>query len=138
MGVLKTHIAAIALAILCAPPTHALSDGIPNAPREQAQFFASCLGRFSAAREHAWLMGGEDRQAEVGFSMFEDLLEAVSFDAQSLGISGQELLANRIEAKMAQARLMQAATFQQDPKRRRISARLADNHLLACKTLVIG
>ncbi|WP_299924005.1 hypothetical protein [uncultured Pelagimonas sp.] len=134
MSVLKIFTATIFLAASTALPTFAM----PDAPREQAQFFASCLGRYSAAREHAWLMGGEDQQAEAGFSMFEDLLDAVAPDAQAAGLSGRQLLAQRIDAKMAQARLMQAATFQRDDRRRQISARLANNHLLACKTLVIG
>ncbi len=134
MSDLKTIAATVFLAVSTAFPVCAM----PDAPSEQAEFFASCLGRFSAAREHAWLMGGQDSQAETAFSMFSDLLDAVSVDAQAAGITGPQLLAHRIQSKMAQARLMQAATFQQDERHRRISARLANNHLLACQTLVIG
>lgn len=135
MGVLKTHITACATAlVLITGPAVA----IPDAAKEQAQIFASCLGRYSAAREHAWLMGGEDVQAQAAFDLFQDLLDAVAYDAMSEGLTGKRLLAKRIEAKMAQAQLMQAATFQTDPHRRLNSGRMARHHLAACKTLVLG
>lgn len=135
MGSLKTLLATMSTVFLLAAPA---ALAIPDAAKEQAQLFASCLGRYSAAREHAWLMGGEDAQAEAGFDMFQDLFEAVSYDAISAGLNGKRLLAQRIEAKMAQAQLMQAATFQTDPQRRLNSGRMARHHLAACKSLVLG
>ncbi|SMX27836.1 hypothetical protein TRP8649_01946 [Pelagimonas phthalicica] len=134
MGDLKTILGSLTLALLSSLPAHAM----PDAPRDQAQFFATCLGRFSATREHAWLMGGEDHQAEAGYSLFQDLLSAVIDDARQSGLSGKTVLANRIEAKMAHARLLQAATFQQDERRRHMSQRLADQHLMTCQIMVLS
>ena len=111
---------------------------MPNAPGERAEFFASCLGRLSATREHAWLMGGADHQTEAAYSIFEDLLEAVIDDARATGLTGPALLSRRINAKMAQAQLLQAATFVENERQSRNSARLAEHYLLACQSLVIG
>ncbi|WP_168797940.1 hypothetical protein [Pacificoceanicola onchidii] len=111
---------------------------MPSGVREQAEHFASCLGRFSAAMEHEWLMGRDGADALESRRLFESLLEAVQPDARAEGLSGSDILHLRIEAKFAQARLMQLAAFSDDDRRAR-HARLRATHLLGnCQSLVFG
>ena len=135
MGGLRTHILG-ALMALTLPLTGAAA--LPADPVEQARVFASCLGRFSAEMEHDWLMGGDGEAARKERRLFESLLDAVLPDASRGGLGGARLLHMRIEAKHAQARLLQAAQFQDDPRRAERAGRVALRHVSQCRALVLG
>lgn len=132
MGVLKTFFLGLVLS---------LATGLGAQPlgvREQAQSFASCLGRYSAALEHEWLMGRDGANAQERRRLFESLLEAVSPDARTAGLSGAEILHIRIEAKFAQARLLQLAAFSDDERRARYAHGQAVMLLGSCQALVFS
>lgn len=131
MGALKTFLAAFGLWGACAAPLAALTD----VPRERAQVFATCLGRASAEMEHRWLMGGGAKTEQDRRALFEMLLDTV---APRAGIPGPELLDMRIRAKMAQAHLLQIATFHTDPDRKRRAGAAARRALRPCAALVLS
>lgn len=97
--------------------------------------FASCLGRWSAEREHVWLMGSTDSAAQDRFELFKTLLEAI---APHAAVEGPVLLDRRITAKMAQQALLTTATFHSDDSLRIRAARQAQRQLAVCDMLVIG
>lgn len=132
MGALKTSVLSLMLSFGTS------LAALPLDVREQAQSFASCLGRYSAQMEHEWLMGRDGADASERRRLFESLLDAIQMDAQDAGLNGSDILHIRIEAKFAQARLLQLATFSDDT-RRAGQARLRAHALLGnCQALVFG
>ena len=125
MGGMKTLVVGCLASVLLAPAAGAAID-LPRA-------FAECAGRFSASMEHAWLMQdpGADR-FERDRAAFVDLLDAVG------GASGRQALAQRIDAKAAQARLLQEASFGTDSERAAWALRRADEQLATCRLLLLG
>ncbi|MFZ7089539.1 hypothetical protein [Primorskyibacter sp. 2E233] len=105
---------------------------------EQIRFFATCLGRVSATMEHEWLMGRSGDQAQGQRKLFESLVEAVLPDARRAGLTSAQVLNMRIEAKFAQARLLQTATFQTDERRKRYAARIAEREIGTCNSMLLG
>ena len=96
--------------------------------------FAACAGRLSAEIEHAWILGdSETANYENQRRAFVSLAEATIPDQGS-----RALLNHRIEAKLAQARLLTVATFQTDPKRAKFAERMASTHINACRMLLLG
>lgn len=95
--------------------------------------FAACAGRFSAELEHARLMGGGEDARHLGRR--EAFVELV--DATAEPDAGRALLSHRIDAKHAQARLLQAGTFQQDKRRAQYAMRTAAAHLRQCDALLL-
>lgn len=72
--------------------------------------FASCTGRLSAQLEHEWLLAtNEDSMTEEHRQAMLDLLQATMGDAD-----GRQVLAWRIDAKVAHASLLTRATFKDD------------------------
>lgn len=134
MGALKTFSGACLAALLAAPPALAMPDRL----QDRAVLFATCAGRYSAAMEHAWLMGGDDRPAIAARGLFDDLLDAIRPDVIGDGLSGPELLHTRITAKFAQARLLQLAAFHTDPATRSGAKAAARRAVSLCETLVFA
>lgn len=131
MGIMKTIMTVFALCTGLATPAVALTEG----PRERAQVFATCLGRASAEMEHRWLMGGGAEAEQRRRALFEDLLTAI---APASGLPGRDILDLRIRAKMAQAQLLQIATFHTDPDRKQRATAAARNAMRPCDLLVIS
>lgn len=139
MGSLKTYVIALVMGFIAAADADAQTlVALPSEPTEQARVFAGCAGRYSALREHAWLMSGQDPQAEANFALFEDLLDAVRHDAFASGLSGRELLDARLTAKMAQARLLTLSTFDLDADRARRARAMARQSLRVCEAAIFG
>ena len=128
---LKTFIALFAFLSGLATPVAALTD----LPSERTQVFAVCLGRASAEMEHRWLMGGGAEAEQDRRAMFELLLDTV---APRSGLAGRDILDMRIRAKMAQAHLLQVATFHTDPERQRRAAAAARQAMRPCAALLLG
>ncbi len=96
--------------------------------------FAACAGRFSAELEHSRLMGGaEDVDYQGSRQAFVALAEAASSPE-----AGRKLLSRRIDAKIAQARLLQAATFQDDERRANYAKQTAAAYIRSCRNLLLG
>lgn len=131
MGDLKTILLCLAVWVPVASPLAAMSEG----PEDRAQVFATCLGRYSAEMEHDWLVGQDAAAAESRRTLFEMLLDTV---AARSGFTGPVILDMRIRAKMAQARLLQVATFHTDPDHRQRAAAAARVAIRPCEALIIA
>lgn len=90
--------------------------------------FAACAGRFSAELEHAWLMN-DDRTDQIAHrrAQFIDLLNATVPDDQR-----RHALHLRIDAKMAHAQLLTAASFSRDADRSKWAVRRARAEIDYC------
>lgn len=125
MGGMKTLAVGYLALMLLASAAGAAVD-LPRA-------FAECAGRFSASMEHAWLMQDPDAAAfERDRAAFAGLLDAVGAP------QGQQVLALRIDAKAAQARLLQEARFGTDSDRAAWALRRAEEQLATCRLLLLG
>lgn len=128
MSGVKTLIGSLALAVSSSlPPAQAMSG-------DPTQVFATCTGRLSAMMEHQWMFDGPgsettkaQRAAMIG------LLDAVMPPG-----AGREVLARRIDAKMAQAALLTRATFNPDPEDAGRALRLARVRVAECTGLLLS
>ncbi|WP_375173579.1 hypothetical protein [Pseudooceanicola sp.] len=102
---------------LVAPATGtAASDEISN----PLMVFAACAGRLSAEMEHKWLVAENPDEVTRQRAAMIDLVDAIRPPER-----GREVLARRIEAKFAQAALLQRALFSTDEAEARQAATLA-------------
>ena len=131
MGGLKTYRWALAVFFLWS----GAAESLPQSERERARMFASCAGRMSALMEFQWMFDGpaseRTRDVRAGFIA---LLQA------SLGpdVSGREALNWRIEAKMAQARLLTLTKFGTDARQVRQAQRASHLYLAECEGMLLG
>ncbi|MBY5932615.1 hypothetical protein KUV51_06350 [Tateyamaria omphalii] len=99
-----------------------------------AYTFAECTGRFSAEMEHAWLMndpGASDHETDrASFALLTSATMAPG--------EGRSILNHRIEVKLAHAALLQQASFGTTPKRAHSAQQVAQRHIAACRTLLLG
>jgi hypothetical protein len=102
---LQTLSRALALTLALSPPAAAWAQ--THATQDQLHFFATCTGRLSALMEHQWMFDGpaSDRTKDRRDAMLS-LVEAVARPDDS-----RRVLLWRVEAKHAQAALLQLATF---------------------------
>lgn len=95
--------------------------------------FAECVGRFSAEREHAWLVGDPDAALyEDQHRVFLSLLDATLPRDRA-----RDALAHRVEVKMAHASLLQRATFSQHPEQVTRARQLAASYRKTCQHLLL-
>lgn len=95
--------------------------------------FASCTGRLSALMEHQWLMGHADAdKTQAWRNTMASLLDAI----QPQG-AGRMVLSLRIEAKMAQASLLQRAVFNDDPADAARAQQQSEVAIATCASLII-
>ena len=125
MGVLKT----LGLALLVA-----LSAGPLKADVPLRDHVATCVGRLSAQMEHYWLIHDQaaDR-VEADRAGLIDILQALTTRD-----TAPDILANRINAKVAHAALLTRASFSMDAKVSHWASRQAEAHLSACDGLVLA
>lgn len=130
MSGLKTF--TLSLCTLCCLASTAL--GLPNEPAERLKIFADCAGRFSALEEHQRLFDGplSERTAQQ-IRYFDDIIAALLPDA---ALPGRKVLAWRIDAKMAQASLLQQATFGTTAPRKARADSLSSQYLQGCSGLL--
>ena len=100
----------------------------PAADDPLVSSFAACAGRFSAELEHTWLMN-DDHTDQIAHrrAQFIDLLEATVPDDQR-----RHALHLRIDAKVAHASLLTAASFSRDPDRSRWAGQRAKSEIDYC------
>ncbi|GGE31910.1 hypothetical protein GCM10011360_19850 [Primorskyibacter flagellatus] len=125
------HMRAFLVALGLAAP--ATGTAAPGEPGDTVALFATCAGRYSAEMEHRWLIGHDATEITRHRRAMIDLVDAVRTPDQ-----GPRVLAWRVEAKVAQAMLLQRADFNTDPAdagRARDLARLA---LSQCGALIVG
>lgn len=105
-----------------------------NAADEIAYSFAECAGRFSAEMEHAWLLNDPAASAiERDRSTFVSLTRATHAPG-----AGRAILSHRIEVKLAHAALLQRASFATHQDIAQSARRTANQHLAACRALLLG
>ena len=103
------------------------------------QTFATCAGRLSATVEFQWIFGGSAAEpAERSVNGFDLLIEAVIGSRETAGSVGRDLLNWRIDAKIAQSRLLNQSAFGQDPRLRRHAARAAKRYQQECEQLLLN
>ncbi len=131
MGDARAYLWAFLVLVL----TAGSADALPDSDRAQVRVFASCAGRLSALMEFQWMFdGAASERTENVRSGFEALLEA----SLGRGVSGSEALNWRIEAKMAQARLLSLGTFGTDARVARQAARASALYLGECEGMLLG
>ena len=106
-----------------APPLCAATDALP--------LFATCTGRFSALIEHQWLTGEASDSTAADRAAMLALLEAVTGADQRT-----EAMALRVEAKLAEAALLEQASF--GPVANRLWARARAQTLVEeCRSMLL-
>jgi len=100
--------------------------------------FSACAGRYSAEMERHWLHGRPGTEAEARRAQFVTLIEALFPSAIDGGLAPHQALSWRIDAKMAQATLLQSAEFATDPAMRTPAAHLAARYITACRQLLLS
>lgn len=112
-----------ALAVVIWLVVPATGVAAPGEISDPAMVFSACAGRLSAEMEHRWLTGRDPTEVTRQRATMIELV-----DATRMPDHGPLLMARRIEAKVAQAALLQRAMFSRDPdvvKQAMIHARAA-------------
>ncbi|MEO9896087.1 MAG: hypothetical protein ABJD13_06065 [Paracoccaceae bacterium] len=112
------------------------SAGVASQARaaDTLSLFAQCAGRFSAEMEFAWLMGNQDSETPKRLrSHFVDMIDAVLMPDD-----GPNVLARRIEAKVAHTALLSRAQFSQNPTEMRVAAQTAERDVAFCRAMLTG
>jgi len=135
MGALRTIIGAVFASLCLATPGFCFS----LSPQDRLQVFAVCAGRLSALEEQQRMFDGPaSERTAAQIRDFEALIEALLPFAVQEGLNGRSVLHWRVDAKMAQAMLLQAAVFGTDPNRADMAQQRADSLLVSCKSLLLG
>ena len=96
--------------------------------------FAVCAGRLSALMEDQWMFDGpaSDQTAK-------DLAAVVSLiDASMAQGDGRQVMAWRIDAKVAQRGLLHQARFAQDPRLAETAAARAEALAATCRAMILS
>jgi hypothetical protein len=130
MGTLREHLRTTLLgtALLIQPaPSFTLTD-------DPVRIFATCAGRMSAVMEHQWLTDGPgSEETKLLRDAHLALLEATA-SPEMTGLA----LNWRIDAKVAQANLLNLASFGPHPTARRLAHLQAERLTEACTALLLG
>lgn len=130
MSGLKTIIAIMIASI----GTQAAAENLDVSFAPDVRFFAACAGRLSAQLEHEWLL--QDARSEdtaAARATLLDILEALMRADQ-----GRQVLAWRVDAKMAHAALLTRATFGEDAQDADWALRTAETQLAQCTGLLLS
>lgn len=125
MSIVRTISCAL-LGIVPALPAFAVDDPL--------HLFADCAGRLSAQMEHQWLLS--DPASERTGAQRAAMLSLV--DAAMSPEQGRDVLAWRIEAKLAHAVLLTRATFNEDAEDAAWALQRAENRLATCTGLLLS
>ena len=96
--------------------------------------FATCTGRLSALMEHQWLLSdpaADATQARRG------QMEQLLFSVMDPG-TGERVLARRIDAKYAMARLLMRVDFNRDAQDAARAASFVEVQMAACDSLLLS
>ncbi|WP_106606631.1 hypothetical protein [Shimia abyssi] len=133
MGSLKTILQSIIIALAMSSAGNPAFARAPE-PQDPLKFFAACAGRLSAEMEFQWMFDGDAADAFAAErAAVLDILEAMMSDDQ-----GRDVLNWRVEAKMAQAALLTRATFTNDARAARHSAKLALYNVESCRAMLLS
>jgi hypothetical protein len=107
---------------------------VPVAADPLLRAFAVCAGRLSAVMEDQWMFDGpgSERTAEE-LSAMVSLIEA----SMPQG-AGRQVMAWRIDAKVAQRGLLHQARFAQDTRLAKTAAARADALAAECRAMILS
>jgi hypothetical protein len=106
----------------------------PGAADPLLREFAVCAGRLSAVMEDQWMfdgLGSEKTAVELGAVV--SLIEASIVPGE-----GRQVMAWRIDAKVAQRGLLHQARFAQDPKLAETAAARAEALAASCRAMILS
>ncbi|QPM89236.1 hypothetical protein [Pseudooceanicola algae] len=122
--------AGLALALVLTPLFPRSGSSAPV--EEIVRLFASCAGRLSAEMEHQWLFSDPASGATaIRRNQMIDLLDAVAPEG-----ADSRVRALRLEAKVAQARLLRRAAFSWDAVEAARATRVSARFLARCNALL--
>jgi hypothetical protein len=106
----------------------------PGAADPLLREFAVCAGRLSAVMEDQWMFDGPASERTA-----EELTAVVSLiDASMPQGAGRQVMAWRIDAKVAQRGLLHQARFAQDPRLAEMAAARAEALAASCRAMVLS
>lgn len=106
----------------------------PGAADPLLREFAVCAGRLSAVMEDQWMFDGLGSERTA-----EELTAVVSLiDASMPQGAGRQVMAWRIDAKVAQRGLLHQARFAQDPRLAEMAAARAEALAASCRAMVLS
>lgn len=122
--VLETFLAVLVLGALPAP----------GAADPLLREFAVCAGRLSAVMEDQWMFDGPGSERTA-----EELAAVVALIEASMPEgAGRQVMAWRIDAKVAQRGLLHQARFAEDPKLAEAGAARAEALAASCRAMVLS
>jgi len=95
--------------------------------------FAECVGRFSAEMEHAWLLG--DDRADLHENRRHTFIALM--EATMPSEAARDILAYRIDNKIAHAALLTTASFGQDERHAQRAKIIARTYRQSCEQLLL-
>jgi hypothetical protein len=110
------------------------ATGAPGAADPLLREFAVCAGRLSALMEDQWMFdgpGSERTAAELGAVV--SLIEASIAPGE-----GRQVMAWRVDAKVAQRRLLHQARFAEDPRLAETAAARAEALAASCRSMILS
>ncbi|MCU0827301.1 MAG: hypothetical protein MUE52_07810 [Tabrizicola sp.] len=106
----------------------------PGAADPLLREFAVCAGRLSAVMEDQWMFDGPGSERTA-----EELAAVVSLiEATMPNGAGRQVMAWRIDAKVAQRRLLHQARFAEDPRLAQTAAARAEALAATCRALTLS
>ncbi len=106
----------------------------PGAADPLLREFAVCAGRLSAVMEDQWMFDGPGSERTA-----EELTAVVSLiDASMPQGAGRQVMAWRIDAKVAQRGLLHQARFAQDPRLAEMAAARAEALAADCRMMILS
>jgi hypothetical protein len=108
--------------------------GGPGAADPLLREFAVCAGRLSAVMEDQWMFDGPgSERTAVELGAMVSLIEASMPEG-----AGRQVMAWRIDAKVAQRGLLHQARFAQDPRRAETAAARAEALAADCRAMILS
>lgn len=105
----------------------------PGAADPLLREFAVCAGRLSATMEDQWMFDGPGSERTA-----EELAAVVSLIEASMAPGdGRQVMAWRIDAKVAQKGLLQQARFTRDARLAKMAAARAEALAASCRSMVL-
>lgn len=106
----------------------------PGAADPLLREFAVCAGRLSAVMEDQWMFDGPASERTA-----EELAAVVSLiDASMPQGAGRQVMAWRIDAKVAQKGLLQQARFARDARLAKMAAARAEALAANCRSMILS
>jgi hypothetical protein len=118
-------------------PAISLAGPKPEPPPDHALTLATCHGRYSAVLDNGWLFQGDDSALRLRRDFINAMMEAFIAEVPDERSFSTALLSQRILARSQTRRLLSAAQFGQDARRKRLALGQLHQTLATCDLLII-